>query len=563
MQDTSRSAPKMPSLWVLWLAVWGFGALVNLLMLTSPLFMLQVYDRVLPSQSTPTLLVLLALVAFLFASMAAIDAARARLLARIGAALSLRYEGQVFSTSLNAQARASPGANEARSIADLDAIRKIFSTRAVSGVLDAPWSIVFIGLLFVLHPAMGALAFAGSLVLLSLAVLDQWHLKGPHQLSRMAQKQAQGIQSASFEQAAELSALGMGNAMLSRWLAERRREVQAGLMSQDRHAAASSVARALRLFLQSAMLALGAWLVLHGQLSAGLMVASSILMGRVLSPVEQLATQWMALRSAWSAWGRLRRIGRHHRKPNAFPQIGKGALVVSDLLVGSPDSGVPLLRVPGFQVLPGQALGVIGPSGAGKTTLARSLIGALPTRAGQMHWGDVPLPLAPEAEQAIGYLGQSVTVLPGTIHDNIARFHMQAKPEDIIRLSRAVGLHDAVMALPFGYATELNAHGAPLSGGEVQRLGLARALYGPGGLVILDEPGAQLDAEGLAKFNSVIRSLKQRGTIVVVFTQRPAIVSECDQLLMLEKGVQRAFGPREEVLSAHVKPVPSRKMQRK
>lgn len=562
MHESASTAPRLPSLWLLWLAVLGFGALVNLLMLTSPLFMLQVYDRVLPARSGPTLFVLFAMVAFLFASMAAIDSARARLLARIGTALVLRYEGPVFTASFAAKARVEPAQGRARAMSDLDALRKVFASSAVSGVLDAPWSVVFIGLLFVLHPMMGVLALGGGLVLMSLAVFDQRLMSAPRQLSLEASARAEGLLQDTLTNAPDFAALGMGNALLHRWLGERRREMHAHLLSQDRHSAASSLARALRLFLQSAMLALGAWLVLDEQLSPGLMIASSILMGRVLSPVEQLATQWMALRSAWLAWGRVRRLGANARASAPFSSgvmakgtaaAPKGDLIVSNLVVGTPETGAPLLRIAGFQLAPGEAMGVIGPSGAGKSLLARSLIGATHLHAGTLLWGDQSLPLDPVGVQSLGYLSQTPSILPGTIHDNIARLHALARPDDVIRVARAVGLHEAIMALPCGYSTELAPDGAPLSGGELQRLGLARALYGPSGLVILDEPAAHLDAHGLKHFDAVLRALKERGSIVIIMSQRPAAIRECDWLLRLEHGAQVAFGPRDDVLRSQVK----------
>lgn len=543
-----------PPLTGLWLAVWGFGALINLLMLTGPVFMLQVYDRVLPAQSTPTLVALIGMVAFLFAAMAAIDAARAKLLARIGATLVVENEAKVFTAMMRAKLRAPPDPRAAKAMTDLEAVRKIFATTAIQGVLDAPWSLAFMGVLFALHPSMGTLALAGGLVLLSLALLTQWQMKEPRRFAQVSSAHAETIRKTALTQAPDLVAQGMEPALRDRWLLERRRALQATLVSADRHASSSSVARALRLFLQSAMLALGAWLVLGDALSPGLMVASSIMMGRVLAPVEQMATQWPALRDSHRGWRRLRGfLAASQSNDTASVLARNGALSVSNLVVASPLGGAPLLRLSGFSVAPGEALGVIGTSGAGKSVLARSLIGGMPIAAGTMRLGDVSLPLEPGCGVQLGYLAQPVALVPGTLHDYIARFDAQANMQAVSQAASDLGLHQTIMNLPQGYSTEIGPAGEPLSGGALQRLGLARTIYNAPGLAIFDEPAAHLDADGISLFSRAIASLKDQGSIVIILSQRPVAIEQCDSLLMLENGTQVAFGPRDAVLRDRVK----------
>lgn len=535
----------------LWLAVMLFGALMNPLMLTGPIFMLQVYDRVIPSRSGPTLVVIFVLAAFLYAMMALLDSARVRIMVRIAARVRASVERPLAEVRFRALLR-EPGHPVALgALRDLDSVHRALASPAMLALLDTPWMLVFFGFLLLLHPALGLLALSGGLVLVGLAVWGQWRSRGPTARAQQSTQAADRVARSLDGDAETLAALGMEAITLTQWQARRGAALTAMLQAQDCSGVDGAVARAFRMLMQSAILALGAWLVLQGHLSPGLIIASSILMGRALAPVEQLATQWTELRAAMVAWRRVAHLLANAPEP-ASPanRNGRaaGPLSVQGLVVAPRVGGAPLLRIKGFEVPPGRALGVIGASGSGKSTLARVLIGAVPAATGAMRLGDDLLPMPPPVGNTLGYLPQRIALLEGSIADNISRFEPGATPAAVEAAARAAGVHDMIVALPKGYGTSVTASGGPLSGGQVQRVGLARALYGAPQLMILDEPNAHLDAEGSAALNTAIRTLKSRGAVVLVMAHRPAAITECDDLLVLDDGAQVAFGPRERVL---------------
>lgn len=534
----------------LWLAVAGLGVLANPMMLVGSVFMLQVYDRVLPAQSEPTLAVLFALVAFIYAMLALIDAARARLMVRIAARLVTGIEKPVIKAWANAQSRDPPDPRAAIALSDLDAVQRALSSPAMLAFMDAPWSFGFLALLFLFHPAMGALALSGGAVLVAIALFGQWRQRGERIQAMRDSESAQTIVRALQDDAECAVALGMVPSMSSVWQGHRARALSGLIGAADRAAFDSAMAKSFRLFMQSAMLALGAVLVMRGYLSPGLIVAASILMGRALAPVEVLAGQWSTLGAARNAWGRLKAfLAAQPDDPRQRWADADGALTVQAFAT-SPGNGGPVLRINGFAVPAGHALGVIGPSGSGKTTLARALIGALPMAPGVVRLGDCPI-----AASAIrlGYLPQRPTLFEGTIAQNIARFEIDADRDSVVAAARLAGAHAAIARLPRDYETILDRRGRPMSAGQVQAIALARALYCGPPLVVLDEPNAQLDSVGSVALNAAIRELKARGAVVVVMAHRPAAIAECDDLLVLESGTQVAFGPRDPVLREFVR----------
>lgn len=528
----------------LWLAVLGFGALVNLLILTGPVFMVQVYDRVLPSGSGATLAVLFALVAFVYAMMALIDAARARLLLRLAVRLRTATEGDVMAARMRAQAGDPPDPRAASLLDDLDAVHRAMTSPALLALLDTPWSFAFLGLLFLFHPAMGLVAIAGGLVLILIALAGHWRQHGPRSRAVQAARRSTDLARVMSDSADDIAATGLAPGLLHRWRGQRQAALGDAVLAADRAAFDSAAARTFRLFMQSAMLALGAWLALEGGVSPGLIVAASILMGRALAPIEVLAAQWSLLWGARQGWHRL------HDVVHAYPPTTEnrspvdGGLRVQGLVIAVPGIAAPVLSLAGFAVPQGRALGVIGPGGSGKTLLARALAGTIPLAAGSARLGDTVLPCRGVA----GYLSQRARLYPGTVADNIARFDPAADLSEVIAAARLAGAHEAVMALPEGYGTDLTPWRARIAAGLEMRLCLARAFYAAPPLVILDEPGAQLDAEGVATLNAAIRALKDRGAVVIVLSHRPAAISVCEDLLVLEHGRQVAFGPRERVL---------------
>lgn len=531
----------------LWLAVLAFGAASNLLMLAGPMFMLQIYDRVLPGRSVETLTALFLLVAVLFAVMAGLDTARAQLLVRFGAALRQRLEPRLFEASLRAHLRDPPDPRPAAALRDIDAVQRLAGSNLSLAVLDLPWTPAFVILLALVHPLLGWLAVGGALALAMMAAL-----------SHLAQRHAQACAWRDDDSARRLHAeidaagpdlvAGLSPRLIERWQGFRDSALAAQVRVADGVARNTAQARAFRLFLQSAALAAGAWLVLQDTLSAGMMVGASILLGRALAPVEQLAGQWSQLLAGIAGWRRLRSALRDggDMAPKVLTGADPGPLQVRGLVVPGPERTGPLLRLSGFDLAPGRALGVIGPSGAGKTVLARVLAGAVTQVAGSIRLGDIPLSALPLSR--IGYLPQRVGVWSGTIAEAITRHDPQAGSEAICRAARLAGAHGAIVSLPAGYQTPVGPRIPPLPAGLIQRIGLARAFFGSPALVILDEPGAHLDADGSAALNAAIRTLKAAGTIVVVTANRPASIAECDDLLVLDAGTQTGFGPRETIL---------------
>lgn len=535
----------------LWIAVFIFGALMNPLMLTGPLFMLQVYDRVIPSQSGSTLAVLFILAVFLYAMMALLDSARGRILVRIAARLRATLDRPVFEARMLALIRDPFNSGTLGALHDLDIVHKTLASSAILSVLDTLWAFVFFGILFLLHPALGLVSLFGGTALISLAFWGQWRTRAPlalaHRATLTADRQAHSLN----HHVEAVVAMGMGNAVGDRWQAQRGEALSATLGAQDRSSVDGGVARAFRMLMQSAILGVGAWLVLQGELSPGLIMAASILMGRALAPVEQLATQWSDLRAALAAWHRLQALLASTNNQQSSPkksEIHTGTMVAQGIIVTPRGGGVPILRIKGFEIASGAAMGVIGPSGSGKSTLARALIGTAPIAAGAMRLGDAALPIPPPMGHAVGYLPQGISLLEGTIGENIARFDSEATQAKIEKAARCARIHELIVALPQGYDTAASGPGGFLSGGQSQRVGLARALYGDPVLVILDEPNAHQDAAGQAALNAAIRDLKSRGAVVLVMAHRPAEINECEHLLVLDGGAQVAFGPRDRVL---------------
>lgn len=529
-----------------------FGIFVNLLMLTGPLYMLQVYDRVLAAHSEETLVALSLLVAFLYILMGILDHARARLAARAGARLHDRLGARVFGAALNRLVGA-PGDGPAQAAgSDLDSLRLLMSAPVLMALFDMPWAPLFLGAIFVFHPALGCAALAGGGALVALAVLNQVVTRTPRAKAAEAVGRAARLADALKAEAETVQALGMRSAGLFRWQQAQTEARDAGLVLADRHAGFAAATRVARLFLQSAMLGFGAWLVLRHEMTAGAMVATSVMLGRALAPVELVIAQWTTLQRAAEGWRRLSRLlSETPTDPAPMPlPAPRAALEVDQLTLFPPGGRTAVLRMVSFRLSPGQALGVIGPSGAGKSTLARALTGLWPAAAGTIRLGDAPLEMyAPDmVGRHIGYLPQRVSLFDGTVAENIARLDPAPDSEAVIAAARAAGAHEMILSLPGGYDAEVGPRGGQLSGGQVQRIALARALYGDPALLILDEPNSNLDNAGSAALNAAIRGAKAAGRAVLVMAHRPAAIEECDLLLALDGGRLRAFGPRDQVL---------------
>ena len=559
--DTQRGKAELRSAraegWRLFIAVGVFSAVVNILMLTGPLFMLQVYDRVLASRSYETLTALFVLVAFLFLLMGVLDVARNRVMTRVAARFQNRLEPRVFTAALAEGAAAGNDMVVRGGMRDLESVHRFLSSPVLLALFDLPWAPIFLAAVYIFHPVLGVVATAGGALLVLATLMNRWFSRAPLQQSAIATQKADRMSNLYREEGEVIGSLGMRGAAFDRWQRARAEATLHAVEGADRASTFTVFSRTFRLFLQSAMLAAGAWLVLQQQLTPGAMIASSILMGRALAPIDQVVGGWPVVQAAQDGWARLAELlSRQPPAPDRTPlPRPRAQLDVRNLSVAPPGQNQPTLRGVSFSLPPGKALGIIGPSGAGKTTLARAIIGAWPVGAGSIRLGGATLDqFDPDVlGNLIGYLPQQVTLFDGTIAENIARMHPKPDSQRVVAAAKAAAAHQMILDLPQGYDTPISQAGGRLSGGQVQRIGLARALYPQPVLFVLDEPNSNLDNQGSEALNNAIRNIKARGGAVIIMAHRPAAINECELLLVLDQGTRRAFGPRDEVLQSMVK----------
>lgn len=540
----------------LYIVVGLVSIFTNLLMLTGPIFMLQVYDRVLSSRSEATLVVLFALVAFLYLMFGVLDHARARIAARAGARFQQQMDVAVFRAALSgAIGRGASRHLPMRATQDVSLLQQITASQVFMALFDFPWVPLFIGVIALLHPWLGLFAAGAAVLLAVISLLNMARSRARQEEFFAAQQHADGMGRQMSAEAAQMRALGMQSVALDQWSNLRTKALIASIESNDSSGGFSASARAIRLFLQSAMLALGAWLVLRSELSPGGMIAASIILGRALAPLDQVIGGWPQVQAARAARERLRNLmaaippePARTRLPEPVGHVSVNGLALR--IPGSEGRDGILLRDVSFALQPGQALGVIGDSGAGKSSLAEALVGIWPPFAGEIRLDGALLDQYDPSQlgRAIGYLPQKVSLFAGRLRDNIARMDPNAKDEDIILAAKQAGAHELILAQPKGYDTIIDAEGGGLSGGQVQRIALARAFYGNPALLVLDEPNSDLDDAGSRALNAAIQNAKTRGASVIIMTHRPTAILECDLILRLKAGQVAAFGPMAEVL---------------
>lgn len=536
----------------IFLAALLFGIIFNLLMLAPSFYMLLIYDRVLVSGSQPSLLVLSALLAFLFGVMGCLDHSRNRLLARIGARVQARLEQPLFVAALARQRSHPADPLPAQAGQALDAVQRFWSTPVAVAMLDLPWVAFFLTALFLLHPLLGAMAAAAGLVLVGVTLLQQLASTGPGLRARHLEFCSETAARQLNAAADDLSAMGMETRAFARWLQARGPARMAQLASCDLTGLFAGLSRMLRLSFQSAILGLGAWLVLQDALSPGAMIAGSILMGRGLSPIEQLIGHWPVLLAARE--GRRRIIlllDLHPPRPRDRLRLPppSGALQLQGVAVMRDGTPQPLLQQISLTLEPGEILGLMGASGAGKSTLARVMVGLQPVMAGRVLLGDLALSHHPPDDlgRAIGYLAQQSQLLPASLAENVSRLDPDAGGQALMQAARLAGCHDAVNRLPQGWQSQADP-GLALSSGARQRLALARAYYGAPHLLVLDEPDTHLDQQGLADLLQALAYFRAAGHVVVVVSHHAGILQHCNRLLWLEAGRIRAQGPPATVL---------------
>jgi len=543
------------------LLTWAFlfSIFVNLLMLTGPLYMLQVYDRVLASGSLETLAALSILVAALYLLMGVLDYARGRVMARVGARFQTALDGRLFEATLHRSASPREHVAAIAALRDLDSLQSLFVSPVLLAIFDMPWTPVFIAAIFIFHPMLGWLAVAGGIVLVAVALANH---KLTGQRVRRGQAAAQIAQSfADQARSGSEIALSQGVAghMRRRYVRMRNAALEQTIAANDWSGTFTAFTKSFRLLLQSAMLGVGAYLVIGGELTPGAMIAGSILLGRALAPIEQSMNNWPILQRARSGWQSLGNFLRHvpPRPELTDLPVPKAQLTAKAMTIVPPGQRTPTLRNVSFELGPGQALGVIGRSGSGKSTLARALSGYWPLMAGEVRLDGATLDqYSPDKlGRHLGYLPQAVSLFAGTVAENIARMEFEPSSAMVVKAAKQANAHEMILQLPEGYNTFLDGNENQLSGGQRQRIALARALYGDPVLLILDEPNSMLDAEGSDALNRTVRAIKESGRAVMLMTHRPAAIAECDLLMVIEKGVATAFGPRDEVMAQKLKNV--------
>ncbi len=533
------------------LAVAVFSFFLNLLMLTGPLFMLQIYDRVLPSRSLPTLYILFALVAGLFVILGILDFVRARVLARIGAHVDQRINPRIFNAVMRRGLRTGEERSTTAPLQQLDTVQQFLSGPGLPALFDTPWVPVYILVIFLFHWYLGVLATVAAIMLFIIALLNDLRARKPLHEANFSRTEAGKIAHDGHRNAEVMTAMGMLGKLQQRW-AEKHFE---GLLHQttarDRSGTLTAISKSLRLFFQSAILALGAALTVWGEITPGVMIAASIILGRALQPVEQAITHWrsfVAFRQARASLTKLLESDLSTDEKMALP-APDGKLEVRNLHITVPNTNRLILKNVNFNINPGHVLGIVGVNAAGKTTLARALVGAR-----RQTVGDIRLDGATYDQwdpdilgRYIGYVPQDVELFGGKVSENIARFEPSPDPENIIRAAKQAGIDDMVRRLG-GYDTDIGQEGKNLSEGQRQRIALARALYGEPPLVVLDEPNSNLDNDGEKALFESILGMRDRGQTVIIVSHRMNIIRLTDFLLELENGAQREFGPTDDIL---------------
>lgn len=534
-----------------------FSLAMNLLYLAGPLYMLQVYDRVISSASEITLLMLTMALLLGYGALAGLDAVRARVLTRASVRLDHQIAPRVMTAVIDRSLRS--GSMRSQLLRDFDAFRQFITGAGIHAVFDLPWAPIYILVIFALHPFLGAFALACCIILILMALLNEWAVKAPLSEANEAASRSYSFTEMSLRNTEVVRAMGMTAGLLRRWSRDRIRMIERQVTASERAATMQSMIRFLRLSMQSLILGLGAYLVIERLTTAGAMFAASILLGRALQPIEQIVGSWRGLVSARGAFLRLRELLATNPPREAGLTLPRpeGQLSIEGLSFAAPGTSKAILRGINFRIEPGEVLGIIGPSGAGKSTLARHLVGVQAPSAGaaRLDGADISTWIRSSLGQHLGYLPQDIELFADSVAANICRFN-DGDDGAIIAAAKMAGLHEMIVRLPEGYDTQVGEGGVILSGGYRQRIGLARAVYGNPSLVVLDEPSSNLDSDGDAALAYCILQLKQRGTTVVLISHRPATIGVCDRILVLREGAAEMFGPRNEILSRLTRPVP-------
>ena len=531
-----------------------FSMFINMLLLAPSIYMLQVYDRVLPSHNEYTLWMLSLMVVGVFAFIAALEYVRSQVVIHVGARLDTSLNQRIYTAAFEQNLK-KPGTNAGQALNDLTTLRQFVTGNALFTFFDAPWFPIYLTVIFLFEPFLGVFALTGTLLLIVLAVVNEWLTHKPLAEASALSIKSSNLATNNLRNAQVIEAMGMLPNLRARWYKVHQAFLGQQADASRKTAFIAAVTKFVRLAQQSLVLGFGAWLVLDGRITGGMMIAATILVGRALSPVEAVIGVWRQWANVKSARERLNAL----LQANPAREVGmrlpapKGFVTFEGVSAAPPGHPVAVLKNISFALKPGDVLCVLGPSASGKSTLARLLVGIWPSVAGKVrldnsdvyHWNK------DELGPCVGYLPQEVELFGGTIGENIARFG-EVDSEQVMQAAQRAGVHDLILHLPQGYDTILADAGSGLSGGQRQRIGLARALYGDPSLLVLDEPNSNLDESGELALTNAVNDLKQRGKTVVLIAHRAGVVNIATKLLILREGAVLAFGPRDEVLQAMV-----------
>lgn len=535
------------------------SAVINVLLISGSIYMLLIYDSVLPSHSAPTLFGLFVMIAAVYIILAAFEQMRARILGDVGSAVERQLAARVQHAISELSLRGAKGAGDGLTpMRDLDSVRGFLASTGPATLIDLPWIVFFLMILFVLHYWLAVTAFVGALILLGLTYVADKQTREPvKQLAQISASRS-GIAESNVRHVEILTALGMRGRLIGRWEDVNQAYLAANYRLARSVGTLGGAGKTFRMFLQSAILTVGALLVIGGHASGGIIFASAMLSGRALAPVDQAIANWRAFSTARAGWERLTetlaKVPPETEATVLLPTPTQ-SLIAQGLSVAPPSTQRLTVADATFSLNAGDALGIIGPSAAGKTSLARALVGVWQPVRGTIRLDGATLDQWDRQRlgEAVGYLPQTVELIEGTIAQNISRFEPDAPSDKIIAAAQAAGAHDMIVQLPGGYETPAGADGQELSAGQRQRVGLARALYGDPFLIVLDEPNSNLDADGEVALERAIQGVRERGAIVVVISHRPAALAQTSHVLLMRQGRIEAFGPREKILQFQAK----------
>ncbi len=529
------------------------SCMINLLYLTGSMFMLQVYDRVLPSRSVPTLVGLVVIAAVLYIAQGVLDLLRGRILGRVGTSLDEALNARVFDTIVRLPLIAGNRSEGLQPMRDLDNVRSFLGSMGPGAFFDLPWLPFYLAICFAFHWLLGVTALAGAIILVTLTLITEYMSRTPAKEAMSLAARRNDLAASSRRNAEVLVAMGMAGRMNKRWNEANEEYLSGNQHASDVTGGLGAVAKVLRMMLQSAVLAVGAYLVIHQEATGGIIIAGSILSARALAPVDLAIAHWKGFVAARQSWQRLNRLLQQipARPEQTLLQAPQKKLTVEAVTMVAPGDQRAIVQDVSFAVEAGSGVGVIGPSGSGKSSLIRALVGVWTPARGKVRLDGAALDQwsSDELGRHVGYLPQDVELFAGTVAQNICRFDPDAKSDGIIAAAKEAGVHEMIIKMREGYDTQVGEQGTALSAGQAQRVALARALYGNPFLIVLDEPNSNLDSEGDEALTRAVRGARERGAVVVVVAHRPIGIEGVDQLLVLKDGRMQTFGPKETVLA--------------